>query len=185
MPVAKHQEQFTHTHHVGRTQYGRLFVTIKHKDGKLSITGVVGPMRNGDCRGSCGQVRSELLELTSYATGWDARLAKRLYDVWQRWHLNDMVAGSPAQEQFLRNKRKQVVAEHPEYENAPHSIPSKLGFDSHYNMVCSWLSDADLLVDNGYRYGTKWLHEYLPAQLVDWLYGLPAGDDTIPPCWAS
>ena len=33
-----------------------VFVEIKYSDGKLSITGVEGPTRSGNCIGSCGQI---------------------------------------------------------------------------------------------------------------------------------
>ena len=33
-----------------------VFCSIKFTDGKLSITGVVGPRASGNCAGSCGQI---------------------------------------------------------------------------------------------------------------------------------
>ena len=38
-----------------RTGVGSVYVEVKYKDGKLSITGVEGPTSNGDARGGCGQ----------------------------------------------------------------------------------------------------------------------------------
>jgi len=56
----------------------------------LSITGVVGPRSNGDCAGSCGQCTDELLNIQEYAPGWTEDMAKKLHEIWERWHLNDM-----------------------------------------------------------------------------------------------
>jgi hypothetical protein len=75
---------------------GRVFVDVEIEDkgdGKkrLSMSGVVGPMSNGDCRGSCGQI--ELADISDWAPGWDLEKARELWRVWGAWHLNDMKAG--------------------------------------------------------------------------------------------
>lgn len=36
------------------------FCEITYEDGNLSICGVIGPKRNGDCYGSCGQCVDEI-----------------------------------------------------------------------------------------------------------------------------
>lgn len=45
--------------HIGRGEYGNIFCKIEFNDGKLSITGVDGPTRDGNCRGSCGHKYAE------------------------------------------------------------------------------------------------------------------------------
>jgi hypothetical protein len=75
----------------GRSRDGSHFIKIKYVGGTLSITGVVGPMANGDARGSCGQTK--YVELISYADGWDEKLYRELCAVWDHWHLNDMRPG--------------------------------------------------------------------------------------------
>ena len=74
---------------------------------RLSITGVIGPTRGGNAFGSCGQINSTLENETfvEYAPGWDISLVKRFLEVWDRYHLNDCTAGTPKQEEFLRNKK--------------------------------------------------------------------------------
>lgn len=72
------------------------FVKIEYKEKKpgqkvLSITGVVGPMRNGDCLGSCGQCIDEISGGIP-ADSWDVDMIKKLCKIWERWHLNDMNA---------------------------------------------------------------------------------------------
>lgn len=59
------------------------------QDGRLSITGVIGPMHNGNCYGSCGQCVDEIRE-GEPAEGWTREMVDRLCDIWDKWHLNDM-----------------------------------------------------------------------------------------------
>lgn len=71
-----------------------LWIEINFTDGKLSITGVHGPLGNGDCRGSCGQCIDTLRELTKVPYAFDIAIGReaaiQLAEVWERWHLNDM-----------------------------------------------------------------------------------------------
>jgi hypothetical protein len=71
----------------------RLWVCIKYIDGKLSITGVEGPTASGDAFGSCGQcgVDSDI----EPSTDWTAAECRKLGEIWDRWHLNDMRPFSP------------------------------------------------------------------------------------------
>lgn len=91
-----------------------LFVKVRFVDGKLSLSGVVGPLANGNCRGGAGQINmrfahrnpldddprysnlTQPAEIT-FSPGWDAVKWLDLLDVWEIWHLNDMRSGSPAQ----------------------------------------------------------------------------------------
>lgn len=87
-----------------------IFCKIKYKDDNLSISGVVGPMRNGDALGSSGQIDMDFAhrdpkdndrrttepikpEEITFAPGWDAEKWLDFLDIWKRWHLNDMKAG--------------------------------------------------------------------------------------------
>ena len=40
------------------------------------------------------------------------------------------------------------------------------------------LEEADLLIDNGYQYGTAWLREEVPDHVLEWLFSLPGTGDT-------
>lgn len=80
-----------------------VFAKIEFKDGKLSISGTVGPMSNGDAHGSSGQFIMSFKEYDDRghdtlaniepAPGWDVASIKRFFDAWDTWHLNDMRAG--------------------------------------------------------------------------------------------
>jgi hypothetical protein len=60
----------------GKIEGHDVFIAIKTEQKEkglcLSITGVVGPMRNGDAWGSCGQCTDSLKEIDTYAEGWNA-----------------------------------------------------------------------------------------------------------------
>jgi len=70
----------------------KVFADIRFDGRRLSISAVVGPMANGDCRGSCGQCVGSVREC-ELAAEWTEDMRTRLVEVWERWHLNDMRAG--------------------------------------------------------------------------------------------
>ena len=74
--------------------------------------------------------------------------------IWKRYHLNDMRAGTPKQEEFVREWQ--------------------LTHAYDYTEVCKALSEADLLYDNGYKYGSSWLREEVPLEVIKYLFSLSA-----------
>lgn len=69
-----------------------VFCKIEFNDkGNLSITGVEGPFKNGDCAGGCGQIRDHIT-IDHFAPGWDANTLAKFVETWKQWHLNDMNA---------------------------------------------------------------------------------------------
>lgn len=152
-------------------RYQPLFIDIlvDETDGKtrLSITGVEGPRNNGDAWGSAGQCRDSLAKLVELAPGWTTEMAFELFAVWERWHLNDLRAGTPAQEAWLR--------EHPVTFTYP---------ESHYTKALEALTRAGLNPDDGYRYGSAWLYEEVPTEVIEWLRNLPAATFKYPDAWA-
>ncbi len=149
-----------------------IFCTVEFKAGKLSISGVEGPLASGNCVGGCGQIdmhlRDQIKEITP-APGWDCVRLTRFFQVWKKWHLNDTKAGSPAQEAFLD--------------------ANKLA-DNGYVAVSHRLADAGLNPDpnhlvNGapYKYGSAWLRVEVPADAVEFLRDLPDADKPLPAVW--
>ena len=153
-----------------KTKHGRrVFVTIKYKDGKLSITGVEAPLRNGNTYGggSCGQIT---LDPARAAFGWTPAEVERLQAIWDQWHLNHMKAGSPAQMAWIKAHRS-------EFPGYPVSF---------YDWASEGLTAAGLNPDpahNGYRYGSSWLREEVPADVLQWLQALPATE--VPHPWGE
>lgn len=137
------------------------YAEIKFKDGKLSICGVEGPYSNGNAYGSCGQCRD--FEINELAPGWTDETLQTFRDVWNEWHLNDMKAGTPEQEAYLK----------------AHEFP---GYPvSHYDWASELLEKAGLNPDNGYKYGSAWLRQEVPDNVIDFLQSLPDTDKT--PAW--
>ncbi len=77
---------------LGKGNCGDVFCNIRYKGGNLAIAGVEGPKRNGDCRGSCGQIVMHAPAIEHLATGWTQSLVADFWKKWNRWHLNDMQA---------------------------------------------------------------------------------------------
>lgn len=134
-------------------------VTVDEKDG-LTIHGVVGPRKGGNCYGSCGQIQDDL-EGIKPGDGWTEEMVEEFLEIWRHWHLNKMQAGSPRQQAFLDGWRR----EH--------------GWQG-YEAECRALEEAGLLVDEKltvdgepYRYGSAWLDKPLPAEVLGFLRGIP------------
>lgn len=166
----------------GRTR-ADVFIKIECKDGRLSFSGVIGPRSSGNCLGSCGQIVMGFAHRNAadndhrytnptkpsefnFAPGWNAKKWLDLIDAWERWHLNDMKAGSPAQEEWLR--AHPVNAVYPK---------------SHYEEASKALEKAGLNPDptTGYKYGHAWMREEIPGEVLAKLAALPDADQT--PAW--
>jgi hypothetical protein len=63
----------------------------------------------------------------------DKKLFVEIWELWKKWHLNDMHAGTEKQEKALKN------------------------FNGDYKAQCEYLEKKGLLIDDGYKYGTSWL----------------------------
>lgn len=73
----------------GRTYH--VFCSIEFVDGKLSISGVEGPLQSGNALGGCGQIQDDLVEsITEPGEGWSRAMIKKFVSIWSKWHLNDM-----------------------------------------------------------------------------------------------
>ena len=108
---------------------GNLYFKATIEDGKLSISGVIGPLANGDCRGSCGQIdggfkhRSQeqddkrYTDLTpadsiEYAPNWDAEKWLDLLDIWKEYHLNDLTPGCEHQRRDWNPSKELEIVEY-------------------------------------------------------------------------
>ena len=128
----------------------RVSIEIKLVDGNLSICGSIWNPAETDLY-SGGQNLEEIARLLP-----DNAKVQRIVEVWRRWHLNDMRAGSPAQEEWLR------------------ANPVKAAYPvSSYDVACAALAGAGLNPDPNYTrdgkpyaYGSTWLKEELPVDIV-------------------
>lgn len=124
-----------------------------HEYTELSICGSVwlrGDRRNDPSL--CDQCIDDVLQyFGDQATGPDGGASvAELCEIWRRWHLNGMRAGTRAQGDYLR--------EHPP---EPPFYPT-----THYDKAVAALAKVGLWVDRDYRYGHAWLVERLPDEVV-------------------
>jgi hypothetical protein len=147
--------------HTGKTTVP-VFLTVRWDGVRLSMTAVEGPTRSGNCYGSCGQCQPG----PDYTAIPGVDL-KRIGAVWGRWHLNDMKPGTPAQMAALED------------------MPPAVYPENHYTKACAWLEARGLLVDGGYKYGSAWLKEEVPADVIEFLQTLPDDGDKMPGVWAK
>lgn len=79
--------------------------------------------------------------------------------LWERWHLNDLKAGAGPQNHFIDTLKK-------------------AGWQYDYTDACTKLSQAGIyevaLDDFTYKYGTAWLVEPLPQEVIDQILSLAA-----------
>lgn len=149
----------------GKTSRGEnIFVTVSYDGKRLSICGVVGQMGNGNCTGNCGQI--DPITVVEYASGWNADMVAELNKVWERWHLNDMRAGTPIQEAFVR-------------------LLKSFGWKYDYTDACERMKVAEIYEMNGYKYGHSWLTEIVPQDVIAFLEGLPTSNVSAPSAWSS
>ena len=119
---------------------------------QLSLSG------HGD--GCYGQIQDLLINPDIQPLpGYTKEKCRALHIMWERWHLNDMRSGTPNQEKMVR-------------------VWKAMGNAYDYDAVCRYLESNDLLVDNGYRYGSAWLHEKVPDDVLMWLFTLPGKGNT-------
>lgn len=78
------------------------YIEIEFIGESLSFRGVMGPFKNGNYKGSCGQCIDTICDLeNSYYHNrinkdWNKDMLKKLVEIWEEWHLNAMNAYSPA-----------------------------------------------------------------------------------------
>lgn len=77
-------------HTMGWSPYGTkerplpVYVEVTYREGRLSLVGDIG-------NSSGGQISKP--DFVSFAPGWDQESVDKLWEIWDRWHLNDMRAG--------------------------------------------------------------------------------------------
>jgi uncharacterized protein YlzI (FlbEa/FlbD family) len=103
---------------------------------------------------------------------------EELYTLWERWHLNDLNAGTPPQEEFLRNYKNS----HPEWKHDYDNACLVLKENNLYevNLAEYGQNNPDFLKINPkireaieksetpimYQYGRSWLKESVPEPVI-------------------
>lgn len=160
---------------------GSIYCKIELVDGMFSISGVIAPLPSGNSLGGCGQIDMEFAhrnmedndnrysnliypEDIKFAEGWNKELWLDFLDIWKKYHLNDMKAGTPKQEKAIDEFRAKNKIEGWAYEKE-----------------VEYLKSIKLYNDRGVKYGFQWLKEDLPFALFAYINRLPETDKT--PAW--
>jgi hypothetical protein len=185
-------EAFTRIVHPGSSEEtGRLFIKIEWRPGtderksRLSISGVEGPKADGNARGGCGQIYDHIqIDTFNTQEGWSYGWLDQLVSHWRRWHLNDMRAG-------CEHQRAEKWDERPIDPTKPtdtYGIHFEGQRQPSWNML-TWVRPSehpDGLMTKpcdvcGYRFGTAWLHEEVPDDVLIFLRDLP--ETNAHPAW--
>lgn len=216
------------------------FCKIEYNEskGRLSITGVIAPTKNGNALGSAGQCVDEIRGGTP-TDDWNKEMLNKFCDIWDRWHLNDLRPYCKHQKELgwdiiasekvniyhykltkeANNKKKEAEKRALEcLRNGDTFIPTKSeiyfanlenfkddisaeppeNYEPHksvlYNSTYKTKSLGWLRPDEhpegiltkpcpvcGYKYGTAWLKEEVPEDVIKWLSDLP--ETKITPAW--
>lgn len=166
-----------------------IFIKMQFDGVKLSISGVVGPTRGGNCYGSCGQIVGSFKEYDDRgyltirdikpAPDWNYSMIKYLFDMWDRWHLNDMRS-------CCQHQRAMGWDTEPIDPSKPTTAYEK--FDGHsmsWNLKVWAYPPLGHMTEPcpvcGYKCGTAWLLEEIPSDVIKSLESLP--DTDVKPAW--
>lgn len=97
----------------GKKATAQAFCKIQFENGRLSITGVIGPMPSGNCRGSAGQCVDEIRE-GHPCDKWTREMLDKFCSIWDRWHLNGMNPCCKHQREmgWLEQAKEQITLYH-------------------------------------------------------------------------
>lgn len=131
--------------------YAEIELKNKPEGPVLSISATVYNKRKTDiiCAGQC-------LDTIAETNLGENALFQEIYDLWKKYHLNDMHAGTPAQEKALHDAIAKGI------------LPTSVN----YTEQVAYLKSIRLYVDEsvkdskgeGYRYGHGWLYEPIPIE---------------------
>lgn len=116
-------------------------VEVKLSDkGVFTAFGTVWNSKKTDCVcvGQCLDTLAKYIKSDTF---------KKIHRLWKKHHLNDMHAGTEAQEEAL-------------------NAEGLTSYASDYKKCCEYLESIGLLVDNGYKFGTGWLKRDIPIEDV-------------------
>lgn len=122
-------------------------IEMELKDGRFSASGNIWNSKHTDII-SGGQ---NLDEIKEYLKG--NKDYERIYNMWQKHHLNDMHAGTEKQEEALNKKFGGVNA-------------------NKYDEQVAYLKSINLYEDNGYRFGSGWLKRDIPQDDLKEIVGI-------------
>jgi len=97
--------------------------------------------------GTNGQNREETADINNYKELFVSQEdLQTIINIWEKWHLNDLKAGTEKQQAFIKEWEQNNKYE--------------------YSAVCEALKKAELYEDNNYKYGHAWLVNPLPEEVI-------------------
>ena len=166
---------------IGYKRLQPVYCEIVYNNGRLSITGVVGPFKGGSCAGSCGQIVDtlECIEDFDWSIDWNRGIIDKFTNIWKLWHLNDLKAGCEHQRVNKWEDRR----------INPKELPNSRANKDDRGILAVWVTQdehKDGLLSKpcqvcGYKYGSAWLKVEVPEDVLLWLYKLP--NSVNKPCW--
>jgi hypothetical protein len=140
------------------------------KDGKFSMSGSIWNPRKTDiyCGGQCIDTIAKLFPRD--------KQVQSMLTLWEEWHLNDMTAGSPAQEAWLKEHagRFEKVRERYRKFQARKKYDWERKTLDHYTWATKALKRAGLNPDRNYghegkpySYGHAWLKREIPVDVLE------------------
>lgn len=131
--------------------------------GKFSMTGEVWDRQGSDITQG-GQCIDDIAD----AFPQDEKL-QRMRRIWERWHLNDMKAGSPRQEAWLKAHRVERDAQGAnvrDYYQWATNCLAEAGLNPDREFAYTGSGAVNVKQDRGYIYGSAWVHEEIPADVI-------------------
>lgn len=178
--------------HLGRFEYEHYYVTLRLEETPkspsllqdtrivLSMTGEV-PNRFGTDLSQCGQMQDTIKyvikkEQFEFDKKWTIERVNRLLELWDRWHLNDARPWCP--HQFEEGWHKRPINPNLLIDTYGHHLGKTK--TPTWNMLV-WVNRKEhpdgLLGEPcskcGYKYGTSWLYEEIPQNVIDELLSFP------------
>jgi hypothetical protein len=149
---------------------GDVYIHIRFDGERLSMSGVEGPLPNGNCKGSCGQIN-----LKNITTPVNVFLFK-IAEIWERYHLNDMRPYCEHQKEMGWHKlpideSKPLNTYGKHFPNQQYDSWNMLGWVTRKEHPKGLLSEP--CPKCGYKYGTSWLKEKIPSHVISFLESLP------------
>ena len=111
----------------------------------------------GHIRGSgYGQIIEKFENYIPFFANYNIDSAKKIAEIWHKYHLNDLQAGTKLQQDTLEENRNEWYKKN----------------EDNYGHKKAFLENRNLLIDRNYQYGTGWLYKPVPQEIIDFIYSL-------------
>lgn len=160
--------------HIGNLENIPVFIKIEWNGSNLSITGVEGPDKFGNCSGGCGQIVDNLSKYIP-ANGLTKQEILKIQSIWKMYHLNNMQPACEHQRNLGWDKEKID----PTKDTGWHIDGKTANLKSWAYPPIGHLTEECPVC--GYKYGTKWLRKEVPQDVIEFLFSLPNTD--VQPAW--